>query len=138
MSQFVAPDGEEYYLTALYLAAHRWGSGTGIFNYQEQAGELLARMRHRPVISGEVPWRGGSRKIQAGALFDEAHNIVLFSPSDERARFSDPSRSEEHTSELQSRQYLVCRLLLENKKKNKINLLVHGDMRHSHAASIKK
>ena len=28
-------------------------------------------------------------------------------------------RSEEHTSELQSRQYLVCRLLLEKKKKNK-------------------
>src|SRR3712207_8788535 len=34
----------------------------------------------------------------------------------------DPTtRSEEHTSELQSRQYLVCRLLLEKKKKhNKI------------------
>src|SRR3712207_6934943 len=29
------------------------------------------------------------------------------------------SRSEEHTSELQSRQYLVCRLLLEKKKKRK-------------------
>src|SRR3712207_8562237 len=28
-----------------------------------------------------------------------------------------PQRSEEHTSELQSRQYLVCRLLLEKKKK---------------------
>src|SRR3712207_6873180 len=28
-------------------------------------------------------------------------------------------RSEEHTSQLQSRQYLVCRLLLEKKKKNK-------------------
>src|SRR3712207_7197307 len=28
----------------------------------------------------------------------------------------DPQRSEEHTSELQSRQYLVCRLLLEKKK----------------------
>src|SRR3712207_8705744 len=28
-----------------------------------------------------------------------------------------PDRSEEHTSELQSRQYLVCRLLLEKKKK---------------------
>src|SRR3712207_7349893 len=28
----------------------------------------------------------------------------------------DPGRSEEHTSELQSRQYLVCRLLLEKKK----------------------
>src|SRR5258707_1947424 len=30
-----------------------------------------------------------------------------------------PFRSEEHTSELQSRQYLVCRLLLEKKKKNR-------------------
>src|SRR3712207_7285708 len=29
------------------------------------------------------------------------------------------ARSEEHTSELQSRQYLVCRLLLEKKKKSK-------------------
>src|SRR5258707_5482206 len=29
----------------------------------------------------------------------------------------DEDRSEEHTSELQSRQYLVCRLLLEKKKK---------------------
>src|SRR3712207_7278669 len=29
----------------------------------------------------------------------------------------DITRSEEHTSELQSRQYLVCRLLLEKKKK---------------------
>src|SRR3712207_7559011 len=34
-----------------------------------------------------------------------------------------PSRSEEHTSELQSRQYLVCRLLLEKKKKNKYIIL---------------
>src|SRR3712207_7104409 len=30
----------------------------------------------------------------------------------------DRDRSEEHTSELQSRQYLVCRLLLEKKKNN--------------------
>src|SRR5438445_3474541 len=37
-------------------------------------------------------------------------------------------RSEEHTSELQSRQYLVCRLLLE-KKKNKIDR--HGPTRIS-------
>src|SRR3712207_8799563 len=41
-----------------------------------------------------------------------------------------PARSEEHTSELQSRQYLVCRLLLEKKKrmpsfslKNKIQIV---------------
>src|SRR5258707_1787287 len=31
----------------------------------------------------------------------------------------DAQRSEEHTSELQSRQYLVCRLLLEKKKKTR-------------------
>src|SRR3712207_7163644 len=33
-------------------------------------------------------------------------------------RYTGTSRSEEHTSELQSRQYLVCRLLLEKKKKH--------------------
>src|SRR3712207_7533665 len=36
--------------------------------------------------------------------------LTLFAP-----RHSPPFRSEEHTSELQSRQYLVCRLLLEKK-----------------------
>lgn len=91
MSQFVAPDGEEYYVMALYFAAHRWGNGTGLFNYKEQADELLSRMRHRRVISGEVPFFRGSRMVKAGALFDEAQNMVLFSPSDERSRFSDPS-----------------------------------------------
>src|SRR3712207_8686228 len=35
------------------------------------------------------------------------------------ARVLKPQRSEEHTSELQSRQYLVCRLLLEKKKNKK-------------------
>src|SRR3712207_7561120 len=34
-----------------------------------------------------------------------------------RARTDPAPRSEEHTSELQSRQYLVCRLLLEKKNK---------------------
>src|SRR3712207_7625911 len=33
-------------------------------------------------------------------------------------------RSEEHTSELQSRQYLVCRLLLEKKKNIRINIMM--------------
>src|SRR5882757_11287529 len=36
-----------------------------------------------------------------------------------RSALAVPRRSEEHTSELQSRQYLVCRLLLEKKKKRK-------------------
>src|SRR3712207_8382391 len=35
------------------------------------------------------------------------------------------SRSEEHTSELQSRQYLVCRLLLEKKKYHLIRSNIH-------------
>src|SRR3712207_7421675 len=39
-------------------------------------------------------------------------------------------RSEEHTSELQSRQYLVCRLLLEKKKKN-IAFFIYISILHS-------
>src|SRR3712207_7917517 len=35
-------------------------------------------------------------------------------------------RSEEHTSELQSRQYLVCRLLLEKKKKSTLLVALHS------------
>src|SRR5690349_23153180 len=49
------------------------------------------------------------------------------------------SRSEEHTSELQSRRDLVCRLLLEKKKKHKIqvpynlddHLAIHNSAHHS-------
>src|SRR2546422_7185991 len=40
-------------------------------------------------------------------------------PPAEACRPQSPGRSEEHTSELQSRLHLVCRLLLEKKKKNK-------------------
>src|SRR5258707_8622136 len=39
--------------------------------------------------------------------------------SSRRLQHSAGLRSEEHTSELQSRQYLVCRLLLEKKKKQR-------------------
>src|SRR3712207_6999122 len=55
----------------------------------------------------------------------------------------DPSRraghrSEEHTSELQSRQYLVCRLLLEKKKKDYTSLHVslHSDDQYTTAHSL--
>lgn len=91
MSQFVAPDGEEYYVMALYFAAHRWGNGTGIYNYKQQADELLSRMLHRPVIAGPLPWRGTNRIVKGGPLFDKEHKMVLFTPSSERDRFSDPS-----------------------------------------------
>src|SRR3712207_7418691 len=40
--------------------------------------------------------------------------------ADPEAGIDFSRRSEEHTSELQSRQYLVCRLLLEKKKKTNI------------------
>src|SRR2546425_6237964 len=42
-----------------------------------------------------------------------AHMVI---PTDASPRFSSSTRSEEHTSELQSLAYLVCRLLLEKKK----------------------
>src|SRR2546421_8053473 len=60
------------------------------------------------------------------------------SPAFSRRRFSSPgarkprsssSRSEEHTSELQSRSDLVCRLLLEKKKKKKTNISMCKEMR---------
>ena len=91
MSQLVAPDGEEHFVTALYFAARRWGNGKGIFNYKAEADELLTRMRHRAVISGPVPGRGGNRTVSAGPLFSAEHKMVLFSPSSERAQYSDPS-----------------------------------------------
>jgi oligosaccharide reducing-end xylanase len=93
LSQFVAPDGEEYYVTALYFAAHRWGNRAGIYNYQAQADELLSRLLHRPVIRGPVPmpWRNTNVLVSAGPLFDQEHQMVLFSPSSERNRHSDPS-----------------------------------------------
>src|SRR5476651_2910339 len=52
--------------------------------------------------------------------------LVHLSPacSSANPRSSPSTRSEEHTSELQSRQYLVCRLLLEKKKNQKKPSLV--------------
>jgi oligosaccharide reducing-end xylanase len=52
-----APDGEEYFTMALYFAAHRWGNGTGIYNYQAEADKILRGMRHHPVLSGTGPFR---------------------------------------------------------------------------------
>src|SRR2546422_5988271 len=47
-----------------------------------------------------------------------------------RALFRELRRSEEHTSELQSRLHLVCRLLLEKKKKQTNPPIVQIDHRH--------
>src|SRR3712207_8615393 len=60
--------------------------------------------------------RDAARSANA-ALGTAFHQAVRHMPSERRGGCTRPSRSEEHTSELQSRQYLVCRLLLEKKKK---------------------
>src|SRR3712207_8551529 len=54
---------------------------------------------------------GNNAYIQSGA------GIVIDSDPEREWAETEHKRSEEHTSELQSRQYLVCRLLLEKKKK---------------------
>jgi oligosaccharide reducing-end xylanase len=56
-STSAAPDGEEYYVMALYFAAHRWGNGKGIYNYQAQADQILRGMRHHPQLMGTSPFR---------------------------------------------------------------------------------
>src|SRR5258707_4208906 len=55
----------------------------------------------------------GFRDVRYGIV---AH-FELLPSHDPTQEAGNNSRSEEHTSELQSRQYLVCRLLLEKKKK---------------------
>ena len=52
-----APDGEEYFVMSLYFAAHRWGNGTGVYNYQAEADKILRGMRHHPVLTGTGPFR---------------------------------------------------------------------------------
>src|SRR3712207_7634931 len=69
-----------------------------------------------------------SRNLGSSILRSRCTGSPPFAPSRSRERILSvaaestsittrcPLRSEEHTSELQSRQYLVCRLLLEKKK----------------------
>src|SRR5438552_18139746 len=57
-----------------------------------------------------------SRTIPSGAARPRARSRRGRSPGGPRARGPPGERSEEHTSELQSPDHLVCRLLLEKKK----------------------
>jgi oligosaccharide reducing-end xylanase len=52
-----APDGEEYFVMSLYFAAHRWGNGKGVYNYQAEADKILRGMRHHPVLTATGPFR---------------------------------------------------------------------------------
>src|SRR3712207_8674874 len=71
--------------------------------------------RERPVhVSGHACDPGNLGEIQPGVV----RGLHVHAELCEQDCAADAvPRSEEHTSELQSRQYLVCRLLLEKKKK---------------------
>lgn len=75
-----APDGEEYFVTALLFAAQRWGNGQGIFDYQAQADSILFEMLHKEKNDTVV------------AEINTEHAMILFSP-DARTTdiYTDPS-----------------------------------------------
>src|SRR3712207_7720635 len=83
--------------------------------------------------SNERPVAG----IEAGVLRPVSGKLVEHYPASagalehEHPRGTLRARSEEHTSELQSRQYLVCRLLLEKKKKNIYLQHIYSILQHT-------
>src|SRR3712207_8135163 len=54
------------------------------------------------------------------AILAEQNQVLARLAENSDEALAPLARSEEHTSELQSRQYLVCRLLLEKKNKNQL------------------
>ncbi len=82
-----APDGEQYFAMSLYFAAHRWGCGTGIYDYRAQADRLLTNLRHRPLIRGQT--RRGP--MVAGAIFEPELKLVRFTPDTVNWNHTDPS-----------------------------------------------
>src|SRR3712207_8413341 len=91
---------------------------------------MIFLMIRRPPRSTLIPYATLFRSVEARLELHEADRLLAtLGGADERGhergvvagpvdRLLDREhvRSEEHTSELQSRQYLVCRLLLEKKK----------------------
>src|SRR2546422_3205194 len=73
---------------------------------------------------GPLRWkRCRSRRTDDGDdLAGEPFELIEIVIAGGQDHVLDPGRSEEHTSELQSRLHLVCRLLLEKKKKKKKNI----------------
>lgn len=74
MDPMPAPDGEEYFVTALYFAHARWGSGQGIYDYRGEADRLLRAMRSRP----DLPVPGGA---PVTSLFNREQKQVRFTPN---------------------------------------------------------
>src|SRR5690606_40318462 len=84
-----------------YTTLFRSACGTG----------LIIRARDRAKVPGFGEGGGGIREDPAAAF------PGFSGPAERNAVQGRSFRSEEHTSELQSRENLVCRLLLEKKKK---------------------
>jgi oligosaccharide reducing-end xylanase len=82
-----APDGEEYFVMALYFASGRWGDGQGIYNYRAWADKILTTMRHHPLRSGSTKF--GPRTI--ATMVNEEAKMIRFVPGVDRGTFSDPS-----------------------------------------------
>src|SRR3712207_7016797 len=88
---------------------------TTLFRSQAEDDDRDAADDDQPAHAGvgiELPAAG--QRAQPG--HDDPPDVLAEVQED--GGLGDDLRSEEHTSELQSRQYLVCRLLLEKKKKN--------------------
>src|SRR3712207_7751058 len=83
--------------------------------------------RSRTSASGAIP--GGAENLHGTS---DPRSPVGPSKTATGATPGDVSRSEEHTSELQSRQYLVCRLLLEKKKNTLHQTSKHNTYPHRH------
>jgi oligosaccharide reducing-end xylanase len=80
MDPTAAPDGEEWFVTALLFASARWGDGEGIYNYSQEANALLAAMLN------------SNRPDYGAAMFHPDHHMVVFVPQDSDAgRFTNPS-----------------------------------------------
>src|SRR3712207_7315535 len=97
-----------------------------IFELEEEGiVPLRARIAERLHQSGPTVSQTVARMERDGLLTVEGdrhlqlsdHGRHLATAVMRKHRLAECLRSEEHTSELQSRQYLVCRLLLEKKKK---------------------
>lgn len=84
-----APDGEQWYVMALYFAANRWGNGQGIYNYKMWGDKILTAIRHREVKTGTI--MGRQRAITLGSMINEEHKIIRFVPDVQGGNFTDAS-----------------------------------------------
>src|SRR3712207_8087592 len=89
-----------------------------LFPYTTLFRSAFAALGVRTVIDLRRPWEVRKHGRVAEHYGVDYYNLVIRHVDWEQIEQPGrvPRRSEEHTSELQSRQYLVCRLLLEKKK----------------------